>query len=173
MTEYRLMPHPDFPPIGVTGVRAGIVVTGPDSIELTYAVDGAGRLVMPDVQAPARADELWRTTCFEMFLRPVGRDGYVEFNFSPSTRWAAYAFDGHRKGMRDLPRPAAPRIEPLDTGMVVGCDLSGVPGGAMAMGLTAIIEEEGGTRSYWALAHAPGPPDFHNPAGFIARLPVA
>ena len=35
-----------------------------------------------------RADELWRTTCFELFLRPDGGRGYVELNLSPSERWA-------------------------------------------------------------------------------------
>ena len=34
------------------------------------------------------------------------------------------------------------------------------------IGLTAVIEEEDGTKSYWALAHGAGPPDFHNPACF-------
>lgn len=40
-----------------------------------------------------------------------------------------------------------------------------------AMGLSAIIEEESGLKSYWALAHASGPPDFHNSACFVATLP--
>ena len=37
--------------------------------------------------------------------------------------------------------------------------------------LTAVIEEEDGTKSYWALAHPDGPPDFHDPSCFLARLP--
>ena len=41
-----------------------------------------------------------------------------------------------------------------------------------ALGLTAVIEAKDGTKSYWALAHAPGPPDFHNPDCFIATLPA-
>ena len=39
------------------------------------------------------------------------------------------------------------------------------------LNLTAVIEEEGGHKSYWALAHASGPPDFHNRDCFIAHLP--
>lgn len=39
------------------------------------------------------------------------------------------------------------------------------------IGLSAVIEEIDGTKSYWALAHPDGPPDFHDPTCFIARLP--
>jgi hypothetical protein len=34
------------------------------------------------------------------------------------------------------------------------------------------LEEQDGTKSYWALAHPPGDkPDFHDPACFAAHLP--
>jgi hypothetical protein len=41
------------------------------------------------------------------------------------------------------------------------------------MGLNAIIEESDGTRSYWALAHPPGEPDFHHPDCILLELPPA
>ena len=37
---------------------------------------------------------------------------------------------------------------------------------AILAGLSAVIEEEGGHKSYWALAHAAGEPDFHQPESF-------
>ena len=42
---------------------------------------------------------------------------------------------------------------------------------ASAAGLSAVIEEKDGTKSYWALAHGGGAPDFHAPACFA--LPLA
>ncbi|MEO7634103.1 MAG: hypothetical protein ABIS38_00470 [Sphingomicrobium sp.] len=39
------------------------------------------------------------------------------------------------------------------------------------IGLSAVIEEQDGAKSYWALAHGPGPPDFHNRACFAHCLP--
>ena len=39
------------------------------------------------------------------------------------------------------------------------------------LGLSAVLEERDGTKSYWALAHPSGKPDFHHPDCFIARLP--
>jgi hypothetical protein len=33
-----------------------------------------------------------------------------------------------------------------------------------------VIEESDGTKSYWALAHPAGPPDFHDPTCFALDL---
>ena len=41
-----------------------------------------------------------------------------------------------------------------------------------ALALSSVIEELDGTKSYWALAHPPGQPDFHHPACFAATLPA-
>ena len=41
------------------------------------------------------------------------------------------------------------------------------------LGLAAVIEETDGNRSYWALAHPPGDPDFHHSDCFALALPIA
>jgi hypothetical protein len=53
--------------------------------------------------------------------------------------------------------------------------LSGAPEAGLVwdMNVTAIIEDKAGARAFWALAHAPGKPDFHNADCFIARVPPA
>jgi hypothetical protein len=39
------------------------------------------------------------------------------------------------------------------------------------LGLSAVLEEADGTKSYWALAHPPGDkPDFHHADCFAAQL---
>jgi len=38
------------------------------------------------------------------------------------------------------------------------------------LALSAVIEEIDGTKSYWALAHPPGKPDFHHPDCFTLTL---
>jgi len=38
--------------------------------------------------------------------------------------------------------------------------------------LSAVLEEKGGVKSFWALAHPPGQPDFHDLACFVAELPA-
>jgi hypothetical protein len=51
--------------------------------------------------------------------------------------------------------------------------LPDVPDGAWSLGLTAVIEDVRGDRSYWALTHPPGKPDFHHPDGFAYELSAA
>ena len=41
------------------------------------------------------------------------------------------------------------------------------------LGLSTIVEERNGRMSYWALAHPPGKPDFHDPSCFALELPAA
>jgi hypothetical protein len=41
------------------------------------------------------------------------------------------------------------------------------------LGLSAVIEEANGRKSYWALAHPPGKPDFHHSDCFVLELPAA
>lgn len=124
-------------------------------------------------------DELWRTTCFEAFIaRPGG--GYYEFNLSPSTAWAAYSFEGYRAGMKAADRVPPPvirgRLGAAGYGLEAELVLDGLPDlpgeGPWRVGLTCILEDGEGGRSYWALAHAPNKPDFHHPDSFALDLPV-
>lgn len=127
-------------------------------------------LNLPGPLEPERADGLWQSTCFEAF---IGDGHYSEFNFSPSYQWAAYDFEDYRTGMaaRNLTRD--PEIG-IDAGeeyfaLEATIDLDGLEG---KLALCAVIEELDGTKSYWALAHPPGKPDFHHPACFAASLPA-
>jgi hypothetical protein len=52
--------------------------------------------------------------------------------------------------------------------------ISDLPGdAAWRLGLSAVIEEASSGKSYWALAHPPGKPDFHHADGFACELPAA
>ena len=134
-------------------------------------------MLLPEWVAPARTDGLWNATCFELFLRPGEGAGYFEFNFSPSTQWAAYSFDAYRQGRRELPLSVAPHIEFEDDEaryvLEADVDLSALPNTDLRMGISAVIEEQDGRKSYWALAHPPGKPDFHHPDCFVLELPAA
>jgi hypothetical protein len=169
-----LVRHPEFPCDAVREIAADIVRDG-SLVRLTYVATGAmAGLQVPAPAAPERTDELWKHTCFELFVKPAGGDAYDEFNFAPSTAWAAYAFDAHRTGMREL-EIAAPRISVARNGqrltMDVALDICGVPAdGPWTVAMSAVIEEMSGRRSYWALKHPAGRPDFHAAAGFAVNL---
>jgi hypothetical protein len=146
-------------------------------LALLYVVTGGiAALRLPPPIERDRADNLWKTTCFEAFLRDQAGDGYLEINLSPSNRWAAYAFDGYRSGM--TPTDAVD-IEHLtqrtgETEFILTASLfldDLLSTGPRRLGLCAIIEEIDGRKSYWALAHPPGKPDFHHSDAFAAPLP--
>jgi hypothetical protein len=171
-----LIPHPATPGGKVTAVEVELIVS-PDDLLISYFVTGSEHLILPDWASPARRDGLWQTTCFEAFLKPVGGTVYFEYNFSPSTEWAAYRFERHREGRSEWTSPVDPFAtrgeSPSDPLLEVDLDLSGLPQSAMGLGLCAVIEEEGGLKSYWALAHPPGDPDFHDASCFALELPAA
>jgi hypothetical protein len=41
----------------------------------------------------------------------------------------------------------------------------------LKLAVSAVVEDDSGTLSYWALKHAPGRPDFHHGDGFVLELP--
>jgi hypothetical protein len=82
------------------------------SLLSSYLVTGRiSDLRIPPAVAATRTDELWRHTCFEAFIRTSPSPVYYEFNFAPSTQWAAYWFDSYRSGMHVATEISAPRIE--------------------------------------------------------------
>jgi hypothetical protein len=169
--------HPDSHCDAVT--RIDVDVTRPSGrLELHYIVTGKiSDLRLPPVQSPARADGLWQHTCFEAFVRIPPANAYFEFNFSPSALWAAFRFDGYRSGMRDADAFAAPVIEIQSNDARHEVQVS-LATDALAgdqpwqLGLSAVIEEANGNKSYWALAHPPGKPDFHHSDCFALALPA-
>jgi hypothetical protein len=107
-----------------------------------------------------------------MFLAPADGLAYCEFNFAPSTCWAAYQFDGYRQGMRALEQqpPVAVAVA-ADSGRLELSAICSLPEPSTAsdrIGLCAVIEDAGGLLSYWALSHHAEQPDFHDPASFVA-----
>ena len=161
-----LSPYPALPaPALAVDVE---ILASAGVLTLRYAVTGeAGGVLWPAPAATKRADELWRHTCFEAFVRTPGEDGYLELNFAPSTLWAAYRFDAYRAGMRDA--DLAPRVARTGDGVEAVLTLPFET--PWRMGATAVIEETDGRISYWALAHAPDKPDFHHPDSFAYVVP--
>jgi hypothetical protein len=154
----------------------------PGNLLLHYFVTGKMiGLRMPPVTAAARADELWRHTCFEAFVRASPGAAYYEFNFAPSMQWAAYRFSGYRSGMSVASGISAPRVEVQSSGecyeLQASLELDRAPGlpsdTLWRLGLSAVIEETSGRKSYWALAYPPGKADFHHSDCFAQELPAA
>ena len=148
---------------------------GEGALRFRYLLDAdSSALRVPPARDAHQADELWKHTCFEAFIASRG-DEYFELNFSPSTEWAAYSFTSYRKGMAPLALPSPPRIDVTRsaTQLVVEARIdmrSFLADTTHRIALSAVIEDDSGRISYWALKHAPDKPDFHHAAGFILEV---
>lgn len=171
---HELIRHPDTPCAAVDRIDVAVARPQPGVLALRYTV--AGRIAAVRVAPPAeplRTDELWQTTCFEAFVETTPGAGYYEFNLSPSTKWAAYHFSDYRDGMAlaELAPPAiitGANATHIDVDALIYLPPSDAP---WQLALSAVIEETNGEKSYWALKHPPGKPDFHRADGFVLELP--
>ena len=176
MQTHHLIAHTAHPPLKVTSLEGRIIGADENWLRLRWRIDGAQALVVPVFAGKGRADNLWQTTCFELFLQPEGGEAYCEFNLSPSERWAAYDFASYREGMTERAAerepPTAIRQGSSFAIFDAALPLSALPAADCRMNMAAVIEEQGGVKSYWALAHPAEKPDFHDPACFAATLPA-
>jgi hypothetical protein len=172
----ELVPHPTATPADLT-ITVEAEREGTELL-LRFAVRGAVQGIrLPPASTPAqRRDELWRHTCFEAFIRPSRSEAYHELNLSPSYDWAFYHFERWRSGRSNPDLPALafdytgdPSLIQVRASMELGTLLS--PAVPWQLNLTAVIEDEAGQLSYWALAHPADAPDFHHPDCFVLELP--
>lgn len=169
-----LTPHPASPPTQVRSIEGRIIGFDGNWLRARWKILGVGVLVVPPFAGRGRADGLWQTTCFELFLQPEGGDAYIELNLSPSERWNIYDFTGRREGMIERAMPREP-----DCTMRLGSDMAifdaaipvaGLPPAPWRCSFNAVIEEQGGVKSYWAFEHGGETPDFHDPACFTLAV---
>lgn len=177
--RFSLVAHPDF---GNPAVRriGGSVARADGTLTVTWVLEGDLELLrIPAWSGRAAAGErLWEHTCFEVFVSRAGDARYHELNFAPSGAWAACVFERYRTRAPLAGAPVDPHIvvrrraNSLELGAStrldgLGPDCSHAP---LALALSAVIEDGEGGLSYWALAHAPGKPDFHHAEAFALKL---
>jgi hypothetical protein len=153
-----------MPPLAVKTITARLNTDDANWLRIRWRIEGAAHLIVPPFAGKSRADGLWRTTCFELFIHAEGQPGYSEFNLSPSERWAAYDFTGYRQGMTNRKMTRDP-VCTMRQGANVAIFDAAIPHAALPplpwrFGLSAVIEEEG-AKSYWAHDHRSAQPDFH------------
>ena len=175
-----LMVHPDSFCSTVARIEVEVMRPCAGSLLLSYLVTGRiSGLRIPLAVAARRSDELWRHTCFEAVLCNSRGPAYYEFNFAPSTQWAAYWFHSYRSGMRLATEIGAPRIEVQSSRACYRLQAAlemdpmsrlRIDGKWWRIGLAAVIEETSGRKSYWALAHPPGKADFHQSESFVLEF---
>lgn len=182
-TRQKLICHPSIFPHAVRSIYVDLeyfiedrrivhfnidfeVVGDPDQIRMAGA-EGTNPI------ADFPTDGLWQTTCFELFTATrFGRE-YFEYNFAGDGRWASYRFANYRDRVES--KPLAPRAigwhrSANGISFTVAAPFLPIGGPDTFLGLSAVIEEIDGTKSYWALRHPLGAPDFHHRDCFALRL---
>ena len=174
MRSAALTAHPSTPNDDVQSLKVQLRMEEPDILVFQYSlVADMSRVRLPASGAGERAEHLWKHTCFEAFVAAQEAPGYHEFNFSPSLDWAIYRFGAYREGMAPAEIACAPEISvhrskdgiELKSAVRLG-HLAGLDVRPLRIALAAVIEDDNGRLSYWALRHPAGKPDFHHPDGF-------
>ena len=167
-------PHPRIA-ISVEATRLA-----PGRLRLWYIVTGAvDVLKMPAHVPPARMDGLWHHSCCEAFVRGGDGTAYREINLSPSSQWAAYDFSGYRHGGQDaaMTGPVISISEVPGKRFALGADVHFESAAMLKapwhLGLSMVVEEKSGAKSWWALAHTADKPDFHRADCFTLQLAAA
>ena len=178
MQHARLIGHSVTPCASAPNVDVHIDFSAMAELAIEYSLGGEiDKLLIPTQRALRHADNLWQHTCFEVFIAAPDNESYLEFNFAPSGEWAIYRFDSYRYAMSaiDTPPPIIATTRSANNLVVnVTVDLDNFPDvkncAELRVGLSAVIEDNKGALSYWALAHAPGKPDFHHRDSFALTL---
>lgn len=109
---FSLNRHPSTPNSPIRSIEAHAAIER-QALRLEYFLEGdIGALDLPPPASPSPTDRLWQNTCCEAFLQaPAISAGYYEFNFSPSSAWAAYRFEAYRQGMAAVGLNPPPAIQ--------------------------------------------------------------
>ena len=179
MTEqpFSLIPFisPKIPDLKIKGT----VTRQYNLLTIHYGLTGKlEEIFLPSLSVnPARKDELWKTTCFELFLAVKDSPQYWEFNISPSGDWNAYHMDAYRRiGFREETRIQKLHfeIQKDKNALVVGVSVDLNPiiqvEQILEIGISTIIQTKDGDETYWALVHPAPHADFHLRESFILAM---
>jgi hypothetical protein len=170
--------HPSSRHASVRAIEVLVRRTVIGELQMTFRLDAdIPRIRIPTAGELRMGEELWRHTCFELFIGVEGQPAYHEFNFAPSREWAVSAFYGYRNGGPLLCESIRPHIAvraadgrlELDAVIRLAALSADHTSARLRLGLSAVIEAGDGF-SYWALAHPRDKPDFHAAEGFTLLL---
>lgn len=173
--------HPATPAPLVSQLTATISELADNQLNISYQLNAdLSQLIIPEIQVSVACDNLWQHSCFELFIAQANSENYYEFNFSPSTLWAAYAFDSYRVRsewyIKNAPKlrinQTLNQIKVEVTFNLADLDLLN-PNKSWLIGLSAVIETHQNDLSYWALKHPESQPNFHHRDGYIAYSTLA
>lgn len=175
MTGFNLHPFPGQDSGGIN-IQGGIKRTD-QTIMLSFLLQGnLSDLILPATAKRKRCDNLWQSTCLEMFWAEEGGKNYWELNLAPNGAWNVYAFTDYRTGMCQEDRIAEPLVKINRTAesfsLTAKLEISSLhaDNAPLRVGVSGVLKHRDSRLSYWALAHPAEKPDFHAPQTFLLQV---
>lgn len=155
----------------------GEIIRDNNILTVHYRLKGdLGEIEIPAVEKlPMRKNELWETSCFELFLGIKDTPIYWEFNLSPSGDWNIYFFESYRQSMQlenkveSLPFNILRDSNALYLGLEFNLDCLSIVEN-LDVSITTVIKSKEGDISYWALKHCGEEADFHLRDSFLLAI---
>lgn len=143
------------------------------SISLSFTLQGElEEYFFEEPRAKKRANELWRTTCFELFLANRENEDYYELNFSSSLAWNFYHLSAYRAEVQEVELLFEPQIEiHIKENVfqvsfeveVEACFLEQFN----LYNVASILLTKENKRTFWSEKHLTAVPDFHHRDNFL------
>ena len=140
-------------------------------VELSFIIKGAlAEYIFSKKVEHKRANELWKATCFELFLANSKKEVYYELNFSSSLAWNFYYLESYRADVVEVTNVFSPQIEvhttnnsfktsiELEFENIEEFDLCNV---------ACIVLNKNKERTFWSMKHQNSVADFHDRENFF------
>ena len=178
LQHFQLTPFDPLPVDFNLTVGGHISRPNAETIQIHYQLSGdLNAVVIPQrLNPPVRRDELWTTTCLELFIGAKESTPYWEFNLSPNGDWNIYRLSAYRSNLtpdlayQNLASAIHSKASQFELNVVcpIPADLKTSP--KLDVAICAVIQFKQGPISYWALNHGGAEADFHRRDGFVLSL---
>lgn len=115
----------------------------------------------------SRADNLWKSTCLEFFVKPREGKNYFEFNSNSQGQWNLYSFSDYRTSMQLEFKVSEVKMttsfKDFEKIFRYEIDLNSLfaLNDSLLFSFSSVIKQ-GSLISYWAHRHSFEKPDFHH-----------
>ena len=166
MNSFTLKPHTKIENISIEGN----LVLREQKIRLSFVVKGAlDEYIFPSKSIPKKANELWKSTCFELFLGNEKEETYYELNFSSSLAWNFYYLSTYRGEVEELTLLNSPKVERFEAKdefkILFELSVENVEDFEL-YNVACILLNKEHKRTFWTIKHLNSQPDFHDKASF-------
>lgn len=138
------------------------------TLRLSFDIKGnIGNYLFDEPCKQTRKDELWKKTCFELFIAHKNRPNYHELNISTSTEWNFYTFSDYKTAMKEEKNLSEPFIHSskMQNRYRLSVEFDFYEENFkenFTFNLAVILLDKKGIRSFYTIYRKEGKVDFHN-----------